>query len=339
MTAVSVRAGAVAILLSVLAACTTPPARDAPASAPETSTSDVTSDATGDVTAKGARALVRDPRAARWQLIAAPQRAVTTSGELTPSPDAAPQDRGIAYDRGCQAAPEATAVPSDPCVLGDPDGEVEVVVLGDSKMLQWLPAIEPIARVEGWRVTILTKSACGLTLTGQYSACVTYNRALLRDLSRPGHVPDLVLTSLGDDSTGPLARDLAANLERLQSAGARIAPFADNPAADRVRTKDNPGTVLTCVLAHRTDWSSCAYPRNDGRGTAALRQAAAGLDDVEVITVNRWICPTQRCPAAIGGVLVYREGTHLTATYVATLAPVLHRALIDAGHASADPLH
>jgi hypothetical protein len=34
-------------------------------------------------------------------------------------------------------------------------------------------------------------------------------------------------------------------------------------------------------------------------------------------------CPGKMCPAVIGDVLVYRKGSHLTATYVLTLTPWL----------------
>jgi hypothetical protein len=35
------------------------------------------------------------------------------------------------------------------------------------------------------------------------------------------------------------------------------------------------------------------------------------------------ICPEETCPAVIGDVLVYRNGAHLTRTYVGTLTPWL----------------
>jgi len=35
------------------------------------------------------------------------------------------------------------------------------------------------------------------------------------------------------------------------------------------------------------------------------------------------ICTASRCPAVVGGVLAYFDGSHLTATYSRTLAPYL----------------
>lgn len=43
-----------------------------------------------------------------------------------------------------------------------------------------------------------------------------------------------------------------------------------------------------------------------------------------------YLCRTQRCPAVIGDVPVYLDGSHLTATFNATLAPYLEPYLLRA---------
>jgi hypothetical protein len=47
------------------------------------------------------------------------------------------------------------------------------------------------------------------------------------------------------------------------------------------------------------------------------------VSGVEAVDIRDWICPGDACPAVIGNVLVYRRGSHLTATYVRSLAPRL----------------
>ncbi|WP_427384138.1 SGNH hydrolase domain-containing protein [Janibacter sp. G56] len=294
-------------------------------------------------TARGALALVRDPAARAWQLRPDPAAAVTTTGPLVPDPEHAPGDRGPAYGRDCQVAPDVVAVPTgERCTFGDVDGATEVAIVGDSKMLQWLPALDVIGRTEGWRLRVLTKSACGFTNVGQYAECVRYNKALRTHLLTKANRPDLVITSLGDRPSDRLAASLARNLSALEDAGATIVLLADNPAPDAGQvptpTEAGVGLVLGCVRDHPDDWSVCTYPRNDGRGTRILRSAADDLARAAFVTVNEWICPTPRCPAAVGGTLVYRQGTHLTASYVASLAPALHRALLNAGVGEAEPI-
>jgi len=54
---------------------------------------------------------------------------------------------------------------------------------------------------------------------------------------------------------------------------------------------------------------------------------------VSLVNINTWVCPKQLdlCPSAIGGRLLFRQGNHLTASYVRSLAPILERSLKDAG--------
>src|SRR5688500_5685522 len=49
--------------------------------------------------------------------------------------------------------------PDVECAFGPPDG-TPVVLDGDSHAWQWAPALVEIAEDRGWRLTILTKSAC-----------------------------------------------------------------------------------------------------------------------------------------------------------------------------------
>jgi hypothetical protein len=55
------------------------------------------------------------------------------------------------------------------------------------------------------------------------------------------------------------------------------------------------------------------------------------MKGVHVIDMTDAICPTARCAPVIGNVLVYRQGSHLTATYVESLAPRLGEELASAG--------
>jgi hypothetical protein len=56
-----------------------------------------------------------------------------------------------------------------------------------------------------------------------------------------------------------------------------------------------------------------------------------GQHHVRMIDLFDAVCPTDQCAAVIGNVLVYRQGAHITATYVKTLAPRLADALSGVG--------
>jgi hypothetical protein len=50
--------------------------------------------------------------------------------------------------------------------------------------------------------------------------------------------------------------------------------------------------------------------------------------NVHLFDFTEYYCQPTVCPIVIGNVLVYRDGHHLTATYVKTIAPYLARAIV-----------
>ncbi len=62
----------------------------------------------------------------------------------------------------------------------------------------------------------------------------------------------------------------------------------------------------------------------------ALVNAAEKLDDplVSVIDLTDYICGPKFCDVAVGGVGVYFDASHITATYAETLGPFLGQDLV-----------
>ena len=291
----------------------------------------------------GALSLSSVASAADAELIEDPSRVYTTSGEISPPPGAAAKDVPRAYAGDCQVAAEETEIrPDANCRFGHLDSDVEVALVGDSKMLQWFPALLPIAEQEGWNLKIYTKSACGFLSSGLYAECLEYNSALREHLGDGTHTPDLILTSLGTRSGPSKGEQLLDNLEPAVTAGAQVVFVADNPSPD---PDELDGTSLyECVAEHPDDYGACSYLYNGGRGTTALEAAHGALEGSGLVDLNEWICPPatavpgaedeqDRCPSVIGRVLIYRQGTHLTASYVRTMTPLLHRQLSEQGFA------
>ncbi|MBA2696566.1 MAG: hypothetical protein H0U62_12180 [Actinobacteria bacterium] len=110
---------------------------------------------------------------------------------LTPAPSLAAADVGEIYDRGCVNDPRDDEVQL--CLAGDPDGQIVVAAVGDSKVAQWMPALQTIAEDHGWRLEIYLKSGCPLTsavaldVSGEtYDTCTDWGRVVLdRLLAHP----------------------------------------------------------------------------------------------------------------------------------------------------------
>lgn len=228
------------------------------------------------------------------------------------------------------------------CVYGPDDAEVTVAVVGDSKMHQWLPALVRIADERGWRLITYLKSACSFVRIDTWrderanEECAVYNdrryEAVLTDDSI-----DYVLTSQvasrayadGDVSTSDqieiMADELRSLWSDLEDAGREVIVVVDNPSP--------PFDQMECVATHEDDLGECAFPREkaeDGGGSRAQLAALEDSEGIAAVDLRDYVCPEGTCPSVIGNALVYRRGSHLTATYVDTLTPQLDEALMAA---------
>ena len=55
--------------------------------------------------------------------------------------------------------------------------------------------------------------------------------------------------------------------------------------------------------------------------------AAAEQPQVSVVDMDRFFCAADTCKTVLGGVVIYRDSHHMTATWATTLAPYLAREL------------
>ena len=276
-----------------------------------------------DAPVEGATTLVADAASEDWSVDDQVVAQLPTSGDVVPDPAVATEDNPSYYEDGCQMTNGTVDV--DPsCVYGAQDGDTSIAILGDSKMGQWFPAVESIADSEGWRLELYLKAACPFTYAGANKAeCSTYSRNVVGHMESEG-APDIAIVSQSTTDSPKLREGMAEAIGDLRSQGTDVVVLADTP-----RPKDE---VYACVEEHREDFAQCDFPAagtgRAGNGTSALR-AVARAEDLPFVDLNEWICPPGRdtCPAVVGGTLVYRQGSHITASYIRSLTPMLYRAL------------
>ncbi len=250
---------------------------------------------------------------------------------LTPDPQLAGQDRPAADVDRCQVD-RLASVPV-PCEFGIRSGTTTVALVGDSKAMQWLPALERLAPGRGWRIVTYGKSACAFASghaqhAGRpYPSCDTWNRHVMDALR--ADPPDLLLTS-GYAATAwdghaatrdALVAGLGERWQQVRSLGTQLAVLGDSPLS--------PNDLDVCTARHPTELTRCAFDRDAAVAGSGLptQQRAAHASGTTIIDLTPFICPVQRCPVAIGHVSIHRAGDHLTGTYVRTLATQLGAAL------------
>ncbi|MDR6875127.1 acyltransferase family protein [Microbacterium barkeri] len=283
---------------------------------------------------------------------------------VLPAPNKATEDVPRLYADGCQQDQFSAEVLR--CTYGDTEADRTIAIVGDSKANQWLPAIDLIGKDEGYRVDVITKSACSLSDAparksgGAYPSCDEWNDNVDRELAELR--PDVVLTSMASarahvngteaEARRVMAEGLAAKLAHIEELGSDVIVIADTPHP--------PFAVYQCVAEHSDDVLGCGFalaPALElsavGTQRAAVEQlggtvlepgtsaaepagtrSAADSQAPTMIDMTDVICPpstAQSCPAVIGNALIYRQGSHVTATYVETMTEHLRDVLAEAG--------
>ena len=229
------------------------------------------------------------------------------------------------------------------CVYGDKESTTRVALLGDSHAIQWFPALEPLAKQQGWALEVDTKSSCSAADVLQYekkniqrvyTECPVWREAVIQRWTddpaiRPAVVfvasRDFLTVMDGDRKLGPLA-SLEAQRDGLERTFARLAGLG----IDVVVMGDvlAPGFDMPeCLSAHPDDPLTCSFAAADAAPKLAADRAAAAEAQVPVIETASAMCPDGTCPPVRNGVMVYRDDHHVTATYARTLLPLIQEQL------------
>ena len=243
--------------------------------------------------------------------------------------------------RECDTFTSGTEV--TPCELRKSDGDRLVVVWGDSIGVQWSPLIEQIYAGPDWRIYVLTKSACAIvdhvyyydSVGGDFTVCAEWRNNVLDYVAELK--PEVLIV-------GSSAYYEFSEAEWVDSSAGVFAQVTD--IVDRVLVI--PGTPKlsfdgpTCIgnrdrFRFRGNSSSdpCAEPLSDDtaeRVSGYLEQAASRFGNVDILDLGDVVCPRGVCAAIKSdGTVVYRDSSHLTASFVETLLPVARRRMTEIG--------
>ncbi len=206
------------------------------------------------------------------------------------------------------------------CPYGDPEGKLRVALLGDSHMRQYFTPLQAIALKHHWQLTLLSKSACP-PLSAEVAveglpeeSCLKWQQSLGSYLKSVEPF-DLIIEASSSYVTSQvlnIGESFGQLVKSQQARGSAWIVIRDNP-------KPSADTTA-CIEAHpKTAAKLCVTPR-----AAALKpvdqiwQAARKLEGVVIADFTDVYC-SQSCAGVIGDIIVYRDQSHLTDTFAATL--------------------
>ena len=236
-------------------------------------------------------------------------------------------------------------VGKDLCEFGHPiaGSQGAIAVIGDSHASVWRVALETAAEEHKWHGLRFGHASCPLSLATRRirepdrSHCDRWRRAVLRWLKDHPEVTTVfvaqlsggsgVVTRKGEDPFEAEVRGYLAAWKAMPASVSRIYVIRDNPKTDGGTAK----CVEDAIKAAMQPGPACAVPRREvlDRDAAAVAARRLNSPRVRELDLTRFFCGRLTCEPVIGGVLVYKDATHLTGLYARTLGPYLAR-MIDA---------
>lgn len=225
------------------------------------------------------------------------------------------------------------------CALGEEENyEQRILAVGDSHNNVWVDVYEQIAEARGWRIDVAGRAGCqwvspdapvyGQNAEGQ-AGCAEW-RAAISERAASGEY-DAILTTASSKSRftseTPGVSDEEFHTQMILEAW-QARPSSDTPI---LFLRDNPifpDESLDCIAnSSARDAGDCSRPRADALLHTGYDDAVARTENAHTIDLSDLQCGLDRCDMVVGGVVVTRDGAHLTSTYAGTLAPYLDREL------------
>ncbi|WP_427018893.1 acyltransferase family protein [Pseudarthrobacter sp. P1] len=242
-------------------------------------------------------------------------------------------DQWPVWDGGCQVLDPADESRTR-CDNGiDTNPAKTIVVVGSSHALVWSTPFLDLAKKNNWRVVAFTAGFCPITDgtdTTVPAGCTDFVANSID--SALALKPDAVITTstraaYNFTTTEYMDPSWAPLISKVSDAGIPVVAIRDTPRFDQTPLESGP----ECLAKHPTDPAACSTSFNqnfsDEAPTDALR---ADLHGVKFLDFTAYFCPNNNCPAAIGNVVVYKDGSHVTTTYMHTMTPVVEQEFHDA---------
>lgn len=246
--------------------------------------------------------------------------------DITPSIDELSADQGNGYD--CWIAEGAEEMRS--CSYGsDSEKSLKVALVGDSHAASLIPALTAEIDSTNWVLDTFVGNGCQWRIIApENKNCGTAMQQIQAKLTE-GEPYDVVLTTASRAKFGSdYSRAVQSSQEAWQPVidrGTRVVVVADPPAVD--------AAMIECMTRVGFDpaTTDCSIPQNIAFSQPDAMVDAAKALGVSVVDNTDLLCLDSKCPAVIGGVIVYKDSaSHLTATYARTMSPYVTQRIQDA---------
>lgn len=249
--------------------------------------------------------------------------------DLITSPEFALGDKPDPYDDGCWILGDFNDQKTCHYGSDDPDA-TKIALVGNSHAGHWLPALQQIAETDNWSITTYLISECyTVDVRIQFETeersdnCQVWNERTIEEVG-DGRFDLVVFSNRTFRSMPDMSFEqsqVAAGeaygrvLERWTSAGVPVLVLKDTPYAVEL------DSVPDCVASHLDDLAFCDGDRSREQRDplADAAQSRTYGDRVTMLDLTDRICADDTCYSVVGGVIVYFDRGHLSATFSRSL--------------------
>lgn len=218
--------------------------------------------------------------------------------------------------------PDLVAAPK-PCVFGDASGKQTLLLVGDSNVGNWLPALSRGLKSAGYRLDVLAFSGCpapDVTYTQasagpNYQACNEWHQAVPAAATALHPVAVLVASGAVDLTSVPSATWIEGMVRLFAGL------TNEDPKVKRILMGTSPyfhRPVPECLLSY-TNPQQCSLRYKLGKGYYGMFLARdvtiASESAATLIPTYKWLCTPSVCSPIIGTYLVYVDVDHVTTAY------------------------
>jgi peptidoglycan/LPS O-acetylase OafA/YrhL len=222
-----------------------------------------------------------------------------------------------------------------PCLLGDLGAKRTVVLVGDSTVGNWAPALDSGLKRSRWRLAVFGYAGCpapdlvySAETAAQYESCNLWH-------SRVGAAiaalhPEAVIAVSGATDLGEISNEAwTKGYARLFDGATR-----KDPSAIRVLFGTSPEfaqSVPACLAAHH-DPQQCSSRYTYGAGYYGAylerdQQVATALG-ARLVPTHEWFCAREVCEPVIGRYVAFADVEHLTIDYGEYLSRVVTQSVL-----------
>jgi hypothetical protein len=228
------------------------------------------------------------------------------------------------------------------CEFGQVEAPTRTIALvGDSHASHWRAGLEVVAAAKHWRGLSITQTSCPFSKAFRVldepkrsTSCVRWKQEIFPWFWLHPEVRTVFVAGLSGSGVTPrpghsefatAVAGYAAAWKALPASVERIVVIRDTPVVPHRTT----ACIERAIARHLSPGPACAVPRARvlHRDPAVVAAASMRSRRVRVMDLSHYFCDLRRCFPVIGGVLVYKDVTHLTSVFAETVGQFMLRRL------------